>query len=460
MKNSCLLVALATGAFGLAPQPQVLRPSLVVTGGPCSGKTTAIEALPGTLAGYKLIKVPEAATLYFDRGGRVPFGAPADAAGVYAPEDRNLLWEAWLVELKISLENAAHAAGRAALSPGHPGGAERTALVCDRGIFDSRAYLGDGAVGDAAWGRLLGLGGWDEGGLLARYSAVACLDVAPEDHYGRGNAARRETFAEARLVHARTWAAWHGAAARAEHRLRGRRADFTAEFALGGGVRGDDRGAVGGSSNLSNLWVPSPVLITNPQDAPGAEALFGASAAGDGDEGAGVAFSSKVAALQRCVEGCLEDLGAGGQEQPSPSSAAAAAAGFSASGFSMPLDFVVQQADAVASALNLGGLVSGGSPASGGGRVSILRHGGGGSNDGGGNPHPASAGPAGCLYERSLALLRDLQLARQGDPARRRGLMLRAQELGRAAAATAAATAAAGPRLEPASSLSGLFGLD
>ena len=152
-----------------APSGPPFRPSFVVTGGPCSGKTTAIKALPPVLEGHQLIKVPEAATLYFERGGALPFGTAADASGTYSPAARNLLWEAWLVELKISLENSAHAAGAALLRES----GVASAVVCDRGIFDSRAYL----VDDAEWAELLRLGRWDEADLLARYDGVACLDV-------------------------------------------------------------------------------------------------------------------------------------------------------------------------------------------------------------------------------------------------------------------------------------------
>ena len=117
-------------------------PTFVVTGGPCSGKTTAIDKLPAELSGWDLLKVPEAATLYFERGGRFPFATPPDVSEFFGAGDRNLLWESWLVELKLSLEN--HAQSAAARS-----GGRKTALLCDRGIFDSRAYL----ASDDEWRR-------------------------------------------------------------------------------------------------------------------------------------------------------------------------------------------------------------------------------------------------------------------------------------------------------------------
>ena len=47
----------------LLAQTSGYAPSIVITGGPCSGKTSAIESLPSSIAGFEIIKVPEAATL-------------------------------------------------------------------------------------------------------------------------------------------------------------------------------------------------------------------------------------------------------------------------------------------------------------------------------------------------------------------------------------------------------------
>ena len=73
--------ALSSSARATSPPSISVAPMLVVTGGPCSGKTRAIEALPASMGGVALLRVPEAATLYFEQGGRLPFGAPVDASG-------------------------------------------------------------------------------------------------------------------------------------------------------------------------------------------------------------------------------------------------------------------------------------------------------------------------------------------------------------------------------------------
>ena len=157
----------------------LVAPALVVTGGPCSGKTTLLAATR-TLGGgrARVVAVPEAATLYHERGGRLPFGCAAvDASGAYDARARCLLWEAWLVTLKLSLEDAARDDAAALARAG-----AAAAVVCDRGVVDSAAYLAD----DAEWDELLALGGWDERSLLARY-------IQPERPRSRRRRRRRRS---------------------------------------------------------------------------------------------------------------------------------------------------------------------------------------------------------------------------------------------------------------------------
>lgn len=68
-----------------------------ITGGPCAGKTTAIAHLlehqTAFFPDYDITVVPEAATLYHQYGGRLPFGQPASRCGRVTEGGRNLLWE-------------------------------------------------------------------------------------------------------------------------------------------------------------------------------------------------------------------------------------------------------------------------------------------------------------------------------------------------------------------------------
>ena len=83
---------------------------LSISGGPCSGKTTAMahllrsqtELFPGT----RLLVVPEAATLYHSFGARLPFVTGPSTCGEISADERILLWEMLLNELKRSCVTA------------------------------------------------------------------------------------------------------------------------------------------------------------------------------------------------------------------------------------------------------------------------------------------------------------------------------------------------------------------
>ena len=106
-----------------------------ITGGPCSGKTTALAHLlqnqEDVFPSFCVRVVPEAATLYHQYGARVPFGQPPSLCGRVSEIGRNLLWEMLLNELKRSLEAKVV---NLALADSQP-----SIVLCDRGIFDSRA---------------------------------------------------------------------------------------------------------------------------------------------------------------------------------------------------------------------------------------------------------------------------------------------------------------------------------
>lgn len=172
-----------------------------VTGGPCSGKTTAMSYLQRNQAslfeGHSLLVVPEAATLYHKLGARLPFGTPASSCGQYSSEERNLLWELLLNELKRTLEVQCI---NEALEAGCP-----SIVCCDRGIVDSRAYLSS----DEEYERMLSLGGWSASAVSARYDHVFHLAMCPQEAYqSENNAARRETYGEALALDQLTWDAW------------------------------------------------------------------------------------------------------------------------------------------------------------------------------------------------------------------------------------------------------------
>jgi len=168
---------------------------VVLTGGPCAGKTTALAYLGERLAaaGVAVYTVPEAATLIFGAGVNI---GEVLRAGKVAEFQRQLL------TCQIELED--RLAQLAELSRG-----ERPAVIlCDRGALDNAAYMEDGAFDDLVISM-----GLSVSELRERYDAVVCLVTAAdgaEEHYNLDNDARSETPEEARALDLRTRQAWTG----------------------------------------------------------------------------------------------------------------------------------------------------------------------------------------------------------------------------------------------------------
>lgn len=170
--------------------------TVVITGGPCAGKTTALGALRALSerAGVPAIFVPEAATDLIIGGV-----APWTCASMLEFQTR-------VMALQLEREAEAMSQAEAAAQ------AERRAnpdvlVVCDRGICDSHAYLDDDD-----YARALTANGLAEGDALARYDAVFHLETiaktSPEAYTKANNRARFENASEAAAVDDRGVAAW------------------------------------------------------------------------------------------------------------------------------------------------------------------------------------------------------------------------------------------------------------
>lgn len=154
---------------------------IVLTGGPCAGKTT----LAGLLAranGGRVVRVPEAASLLFS-GGFPRFGElesrRATQRAIYHTQRE--------LECTYACEFPAKA------------------LLFDRGTLDGAAYWPEGP---AAFFSALGTSLEAE---LARYSQVIYLDSAAEADYElhrRQNPNRTETWEEARRLEEATFPLW------------------------------------------------------------------------------------------------------------------------------------------------------------------------------------------------------------------------------------------------------------
>lgn len=163
-------------------------PRIVLTGGPCSGKSTLIEELARTRADV-LHCVPETATIVIAQVGiRPPLGRPLE----YFNFQRTIFG----VQRHFEEASADQAARDG-----------KKALLLDRGELDSAAYLPGGRD------EFLRMTRTSLAYELGQYDLVVCLEPPPRDVYDAkkaGNPARYETYDEAVAVGERIKAAWAG----------------------------------------------------------------------------------------------------------------------------------------------------------------------------------------------------------------------------------------------------------
>jgi CYTH domain-containing protein/predicted ATPase len=167
---------------------------IVLTGGPCGGKSTSLSAVSDRLEGlgFQVYRVPEAATLLLGGGIRVRDATPSQRMGI----------QAQMLRVIMALEDAFYGVARATARP--------AVLLCDRGTMDVSTY-----VSPEAWTALLNEHDWTVVGLRdRRYEAVMHLvtaaDGAEAFYSTENNAVRTETPAQARMLDQRVRDAWLG----------------------------------------------------------------------------------------------------------------------------------------------------------------------------------------------------------------------------------------------------------
>lgn len=167
---------------------------IVLTGGPCGGKSMGMSFLASKLfeEGYYPIQVPEAPTILMNAG-------VTPVRGVVPLRE----FQESVIDLILSLEAIAE---RTAHASRHP----KPIIICDRGIMDTKAYMPPTMFAEVMKERKL-----DAGSVRnERYHAVFHLQsaaVGAEHAYTQeNNTARFETLAEARLADERTLLAWRG----------------------------------------------------------------------------------------------------------------------------------------------------------------------------------------------------------------------------------------------------------
>ena len=165
---------------------------IVITGGPCAGKTTALTSIHTAFSrlGYKVVTVPEPATEFISNG--------------VTPWECSSAEEYQWCQMRVQLTRE-RAFERAVAGMDE----EKVLIVCDRGMLDNRCYMTE-----EEFQRVIADLGANEIELRDSYDAVFHLvSVAKgaEDYYGtESNGARYESLEEAAALDDRFIESWTG----------------------------------------------------------------------------------------------------------------------------------------------------------------------------------------------------------------------------------------------------------
>jgi predicted ATPase len=167
---------------------------LVLTGGPCAGKTSCLRAIRERF-GTQVVTVPETATFLLGSG----FPPPGHER-IPCPDDEWIrAFQGTILSIQQEVEASFERLAR---------NCQVRLIVCDRGVLDGAAYWPGGRE---AFLRHFGRPLED---CFARYRSVLHLQSLAESHphlYGReGNIIRYESTEEARKVERAVLAAWQG----------------------------------------------------------------------------------------------------------------------------------------------------------------------------------------------------------------------------------------------------------
>ncbi len=165
---------------------------IVITGGPCGGKTTGLSYIEQGLTqyGYKVVLLNESATELINSGLN------------YKSFENNYLFEKNIINLQLEKERVYEEGCRNLPN-------EKVLLICDRGIMDCKSY-----TSQEDFDRILRDLNTSEVELRDQYDAVFHLVTAAkgaEEYYTiANNIARRETVEEAIEADNRTMNCWVG----------------------------------------------------------------------------------------------------------------------------------------------------------------------------------------------------------------------------------------------------------
>ena len=175
-------------------QPRLIK--IVLTGGPCGGKTTALARLSEFFRthGFRVFTVPEAATMLWSNGVAL--------ADVLASKETQFYFQDTVLEFQVHLEDGVEKIARSLRKP--------AVILCDRGSLDGAAY-----VSKEMWERLLKGKGLETLPIReGRYDAVFHLVTAAmgaESYYSLlNNVTRTESPEFAREMDLKTQGVWNG----------------------------------------------------------------------------------------------------------------------------------------------------------------------------------------------------------------------------------------------------------
>lgn len=179
----------------LSLREQAMRPEItkiVITGGPCAGKTTAMSWIQNafTARGYAVLFVPETATELIS-GGVAPWTCGT-----------NTDYQKCQLQLQMEKERLFRQAAETMAK-------DKILIVCDRGAMDNKAYMSE-----LEFSCVLRELHYDEVALRDNYDAVFHLTTAAKGaeafYTTANNTARTETPAQAAALDDKLIAAWTG----------------------------------------------------------------------------------------------------------------------------------------------------------------------------------------------------------------------------------------------------------
>lgn len=182
---------------------------IVVTGGPCGGKTTAMSWIQNsfTAMGYDVLFIPESATEI------IVAGAPHDKFTVASGLERSII-SLQIAKEKIYYDIAQHLRS------------DKVLIVCDRGVLDCKAFMPDGEFETEL--SLLGKSFVElRDGYDAVFHLVTAAKGAEKYYTTANNTARTETPAQAAALDDKIIGVWTG---HPRLRIIGNDGDFNAKM--------------------------------------------------------------------------------------------------------------------------------------------------------------------------------------------------------------------------------------